>query len=83
LILTLLIFFLSIPAFGHAQERRKIRISNATLSYSALQLVAAREWKLFQKQGLDVEIILMRRWRPWQRWSLAILTISRVSDPRA
>ena len=51
---------MSIPAFGHAQERRKIRISNATLSYSALPLVAAREWKLFQKQGLDVEIILMR-----------------------
>jgi NitT/TauT family transport system substrate-binding protein len=45
---------------AHAQERRKIRISNATLSYSALPLVAAREWKLFQEQGLDVEVILMR-----------------------
>jgi ABC-type nitrate/sulfonate/bicarbonate transport system substrate-binding protein len=44
----------------HAQERRRIRISNATLSYSALPLVAAREWNLFQEQGLDVEIILMR-----------------------
>jgi NitT/TauT family transport system substrate-binding protein len=43
-----------------SQERRKIRISNATLSYSALPLVAAREWKLFQEQGLDVEVILMR-----------------------
>ena len=43
-ILTLLIFLLSIPVFGDAQERRKIRISNATLSYSALPLVAAREW---------------------------------------
>ncbi|HWH80518.1 MAG TPA: ABC transporter substrate-binding protein [Candidatus Binatus sp.] len=43
-----------------SQERRKIRISNATLSYSALALVAAREWKLFQEQGLDVEVILMR-----------------------
>jgi len=43
-----------------AQERRKIRISNATLSYSALPLVGAREWKLFHEQGLDVEIILMR-----------------------
>ena len=53
-------FSVVVPAFGHAQERRKIRISNATLSYSALPLVAAREWKLFQKQGLDVEIILMR-----------------------
>src|SRR5258707_9283112 len=55
-----LIFLLSLPAFGGAQERRKIRISNATLSYSALPLVAAHEWKLFQEQGLDVEIILMR-----------------------
>ena len=55
-----LVFILSVPAFGDAQERRKIRISNATLSYSALPLVAAREWKLFQEQGLDVEIILMR-----------------------
>ena len=55
-----LIFLLSLTAIGGAQERRKIRISNATLSYSALPLVAAREWKLFQEQGLDVEIILMR-----------------------
>ena len=45
---------------SYAQERRKIRISNATLSYSALPLIAAREWKVFQEQGLDVEIILMR-----------------------
>jgi len=59
-VLGLLIFLLSIPMSGGAQERRKIRISNATLSYSALALVAAREWKLFQEQGLDVEIILMR-----------------------
>ena len=52
-----LVFHLSA---ANAQERRKIRISNATLSYSALPLVAAREWKLFQEQGLDVEVILMR-----------------------
>jgi len=45
---------------SYSQERRKIRISNATLSYSALPLIAAREWKFFQEQGLDVEIILMR-----------------------
>src|SRR6476620_2288382 len=56
----ILVFILSLAAFGNAQERRRIRISNATLSYSALPLVAAREWKLFQEQGLDVEIILMR-----------------------
>ena len=59
-----LIVFLSVVICtsknSYSQERRKIRISNATLSYSALPLVAAREWKLFQEQGLDVEIILMR-----------------------
>jgi NitT/TauT family transport system substrate-binding protein len=51
---------LLIATRSFSQERRKIRISNATLSYSALPLVAAREWKLFQEQGLDVEVILMR-----------------------
>jgi ABC-type nitrate/sulfonate/bicarbonate transport system substrate-binding protein len=56
----ILFIILSLAAFGNAQERRRIRISNATLSYSALPLVAAREWKLFHEQGLDVEIILMR-----------------------
>jgi len=49
-----------LPAKSYGQQRRKILISNATLSYSALPLVAARQWKLFQEQGLDVEIILMR-----------------------
>jgi ABC-type nitrate/sulfonate/bicarbonate transport system substrate-binding protein len=60
LILLLLVAAFATAANSHAQERRKIRISNATLSYSALPLIAAREWKLFQEQGLDVEIILMR-----------------------
>jgi NitT/TauT family transport system substrate-binding protein len=60
LILTVLVLLLAMPAGARAQERRKIRVSNATLSYSALPLVAAKEWKLFQEQGLDVEIILMR-----------------------
>jgi len=60
LILFVLATFFVAPTNGYAQERRKILISNATLSYSALSLVAARQWKLFQEQGLDVEIILMR-----------------------
>src|ERR1043166_5867524 len=60
IILSFLLVLLATPVVGHAQERRKILISNATLSYSALPLVAARQWKLFQDQGLDVEIILMR-----------------------
>jgi ABC-type nitrate/sulfonate/bicarbonate transport system substrate-binding protein len=58
LIISLVALLFATSSFS--QERRKIRISNATLSYSALPLVAAREWKLFQEQGLDVEVILMR-----------------------
>src|SRR5436190_13655175 len=60
IILSLTFVLLATPVSGNAQERRKILISNATLSYSALPLVAARQWKLFQEQGLEVEIILMR-----------------------
>jgi ABC-type nitrate/sulfonate/bicarbonate transport system substrate-binding protein len=60
LTLFVLAVLLLVPAHGYTQERRKILISNATLSYSALPLVAARQWKLFLQQGLDVEIILMR-----------------------
>ena len=59
-VLTVSLVALLFAAESFSQERRKIRISNATLSYSALALVAAREWKLFQEQGLDVEVILMR-----------------------
>jgi ABC-type nitrate/sulfonate/bicarbonate transport system substrate-binding protein len=61
------LFHLSLPllcllycAPADAQERRKIRISNANFSFTALPLIAARDWKLFTEQGLDVEIILMR-----------------------
>jgi ABC-type nitrate/sulfonate/bicarbonate transport system substrate-binding protein len=43
-----------------SQERRKIRISNANFSFTALPLIAARDWKFFTGQGLEVEIILMR-----------------------
>ncbi len=43
-----------------AQESKtKIRISNSALSVTSLPLLAAREWRLFQERGLDVEIILM------------------------
>jgi ABC-type nitrate/sulfonate/bicarbonate transport system substrate-binding protein len=51
---------LSFAARTSAQERRKVRISNANFSFTALPLLAAREWKHFSDQGLDVEIILMR-----------------------
>lgn len=55
------LFCLLLPALpAHSQERRtKIRISNATLSFTALPLLAARDWKLFTATGLDAEIIVM------------------------
>ena len=58
--LTLVLLLLTPAILVNAQERRKITISNATLSYSALPLVAAKEWKFFQDQDQLVEIILMR-----------------------
>jgi ABC-type nitrate/sulfonate/bicarbonate transport system substrate-binding protein len=43
-----------------AQEpKTKVRIANSAMSVTSLPLLAAREWKLFHEQGLDVEIILM------------------------
>ena len=57
--LFVLIFFF-VAASSYAQQRRRIRVSNANFSFTALPLLAAREWKLFADQGLDIEIILMR-----------------------
>ena len=43
-----------------AQERRsKIRISNAGLTITALPLLAARDWGIFNANSMDVEIIIM------------------------
>lgn len=39
--------------------REKVRIANASLSVTALPLIAAKEWKLFEEQGFDPEIILI------------------------
>ncbi len=58
LLVLIVLICVSVPA--HAQERRKIRVSNANFSFTALPLLAARDWKLFAEQGLDIEIILMR-----------------------
>jgi ABC-type nitrate/sulfonate/bicarbonate transport system substrate-binding protein len=55
-----LIVSFCLPAGGFAQEKRKIRVSNANFSFTALPLLAARDWKLFAEEGLDLEIILMR-----------------------
>jgi ABC-type nitrate/sulfonate/bicarbonate transport system substrate-binding protein len=47
-------------ARSYAQEpKSKIRIANSAMSVTSLPLVAARDWKLFREQNLDVEIILM------------------------
>ncbi len=57
--LCLLLFAVHAAPAG-SQERRRIRISNANFSFTALPLIAARDWKFFAGEGLEVEIILMR-----------------------
>jgi len=41
------------------RAKEKIRIANASLSVTALPLIAAKEWNLFEEQGFDPEIILI------------------------
>ncbi len=49
----------SLPA--RAQERRgKTRISNAGFTITALPLLAAKEWGIFNANNLDMEVILMQ-----------------------
>ncbi len=49
-----------LPVSVLAQERRgKTRISNAAFTITALPLLAARDWRIFPANGLDMEIILM------------------------
>ena len=44
-----------------AQERRsKLRISNAGFTITALPLLAAKEWRIFDANHLDMELILMQ-----------------------
>ncbi len=59
-LILVLLFLCPIAARVQAQEHRKIRVSNANFSFTALPLLAARDWRLFAEQGLDLEIILMR-----------------------
>jgi ABC-type nitrate/sulfonate/bicarbonate transport system substrate-binding protein len=50
----------SLTTTALAQERRgKTRISNAAFTITALPLLAARDWRIFPANGLDMEIILM------------------------
>ncbi len=49
-----------LPSDSAAQERRKLRITNAGFTITALPLLAAQEWKIFNANGLDMEVILMQ-----------------------
>jgi NitT/TauT family transport system substrate-binding protein len=61
---TVWVAVVSLAAFassGFAQEARsKIRISYPNISICCLALFAAHQWKIFEQNGLDVEIIQMR-----------------------
>jgi ABC-type nitrate/sulfonate/bicarbonate transport system substrate-binding protein len=49
------------PTWTSAQERRaKLRISNAGFTITALPLLAAKDWEIFNANGLDMEVILMQ-----------------------
>lgn len=50
--------FLAANAAG--QERRKMRITNAGFTITALPLLAAKDWRIFDANGLDMEVILMQ-----------------------
>lgn len=55
-----MLLLLSLPLDASGQERReKTRISNAAFTITALPLLAAKEWGVFNANGLDMEIILM------------------------
>lgn len=46
---------------GYAEDARtSVRISNSTFSSTSMPLLAARDWKFFADNGLNVKIILMR-----------------------
>lgn len=52
---------IAVAAPGLAQEAKtKIRISYPNVSICCLALFAAKQWKIFEQNGLDVEIIQMR-----------------------
>ena len=53
--------FLTLGAVASNGQQRpaKIRISNAGLTLTALPLLAARDWRTFANNGLDVEIVVM------------------------
>jgi len=61
ILLTIFGFDACYPRFTTAQERRgKTRISNAGFTITALPLLAAKEWGIFNANNLDMEVILMQ-----------------------
>lgn len=51
---------MTLSEIGETQERRaKVRISNAGFTITALPLLAAKDWGVFNANGVDVELIVM------------------------
>lgn len=54
------VLLVTLSKLGETQERRtKVRISNAGFTITALPLLAAKDWGVFNANGLDVELIVM------------------------
>lgn len=58
-LLCLIATFINSASVEAQDKRAKIRISNAGLTITALPLLAARDWGIFNANGLDVEIVVM------------------------
>jgi NitT/TauT family transport system substrate-binding protein len=52
--------WIALTPMAHGQEKAKLRISIPSASICCLHLFAAQQWKLFEDNGVDVEMILMR-----------------------
>jgi len=55
----ILVLVTVVSATSAQPTKEKIRIANASLSVTALPLIGAKEWKVFNAQGFDPEIILI------------------------
>ncbi|MBM4298815.1 MAG: hypothetical protein FJ143_13850, partial [Deltaproteobacteria bacterium] len=58
LVLCLVLLFTT--AAGSQERRGKLRISNAGFTITALPLLAAKDWRIFEANNLDMEVILMQ-----------------------
>jgi ABC-type nitrate/sulfonate/bicarbonate transport system substrate-binding protein len=57
---TLLLGVLALSASPSGAQSRKLRITNAGFTITALPLLAAKDWKIFEANNLDMEVILMQ-----------------------